>query len=181
MLGRKPQYILRLRKWGFGKNIRQHEWDQAIAEVRQRETRGKDTQLIIEGKFISAKQLKKRIRRNDAKSRVAGPSHETRVAIIASTPPSCGSPTMTTRSATGARPASGTLPLALTVKMPFLRAWDSFGSLCKAWALIVWSFEQQLADRSGVQRLIPPHNLVLDSSHRESLCMDWQCSSHLAY
>lgn len=132
MLHSNPQYILRLRKWGLEKNIRQHEWDRAVEIVRKRKAEGKLTQLTIEDKPVSVERVEKRLRRKGAQSRDSGPSHETEVMIIASTPRSGGSATMATRSAIGNRLASGALARALTVKMPFIQAWESFGSLCKA-------------------------------------------------
>ncbi|KAF4987838.1 hypothetical protein FDECE_15283 [Fusarium decemcellulare] len=60
----KAQYVRRLDKWGFRKNYTKAEWEIAGSQVRRRkEKEGKETQLVMNGRPISAKKLKKQLGR----------------------------------------------------------------------------------------------------------------------
>ncbi|KAJ3542180.1 hypothetical protein NM208_g4235 [Fusarium decemcellulare] len=60
----KAQYVRRLDKWGFRKNYTKAEWDIAGSQVRRRkEKEGKETQLVMNGRPVSAKKLKKQLGR----------------------------------------------------------------------------------------------------------------------
>lgn len=59
----RAQLVRRLRNWGFDKNIKSGDWHQA---VRARELEGKE--LIINGRAINTKRLKKRLGRSDFKA-----------------------------------------------------------------------------------------------------------------
>lgn len=129
---RIQQYRRMLRKWGFEKNVGQQEWDQALAIVRKRKAEGKDTQLTIDGKVISAKRLDKRSRRPDVRNSVQAFSaasdlpSEANAIIVASTPPSINA------IATNTRQVLGTPTQLVLAKLPFIQSWNSIVSTCKA-------------------------------------------------
>jgi hypothetical protein len=63
-MDRKKQYIRKVTvNWGFRKNTKKEEWEQASALVLKRKAEGKLTQLTIHGKIISDKRSKREIRR----------------------------------------------------------------------------------------------------------------------
>jgi len=63
-LPRKSQYIGRLAKWRFKKYSNKAEWEYAEAQLRKRKDEGgKDTEIIMNGKLISTKKLKKELAR----------------------------------------------------------------------------------------------------------------------
>lgn len=65
----KAQLVNKLGAWGFQKNVRALDWAAALPVVEKRKHEGKDTELRINNKIISAKRLKKRMGRLKANSR----------------------------------------------------------------------------------------------------------------
>lgn len=56
----RAQFVRKLRNWGFDKNIKANDWHRAL---RSAEVEGKE--LVINGRPINAKRLKKRLGRSD--------------------------------------------------------------------------------------------------------------------
>lgn len=59
----RAQFVRKLRNWGFDKNIKSGDWHRAM---RSRSVEG--TELVINGRTINSKRLKKRLGRSDFKT-----------------------------------------------------------------------------------------------------------------
>ncbi|KAK1765276.1 ankyrin repeat-containing domain protein [Phialemonium atrogriseum] len=66
----KAQYVRKLRQWHVGKNSTNDKWKFAASVVQKRKLEGKETEILINERLISAKKLKKAI------SRYVGPRFE---------------------------------------------------------------------------------------------------------
>ncbi|RSL91197.1 hypothetical protein CEP51_000383, partial [Fusarium floridanum] len=59
----KAQYIRQLGEWNIKKYSTKKDWKHADALVRKRKIDGKETEILMNGKLISAKKLKKELGR----------------------------------------------------------------------------------------------------------------------
>ncbi|KAK7427358.1 hypothetical protein QQZ08_006127 [Neonectria magnoliae] len=93
----RAQYIRKLDSWRMKKNLTEKEWASASALVRKRKsTTGKETELVIGGRVIAGKKLKKEMGRYDYLQYFGqAPSAEPETTldrIVARTPPSAACP-----------------------------------------------------------------------------------------
>ena len=72
---RKSQYELRFKKWGIRKNRTSKEWKAIESAVTEREAKGKETEVRIDGKPISEKKLRKEMARYRVKCQSQGGYH----------------------------------------------------------------------------------------------------------
>jgi hypothetical protein len=150
-----------LGSWGFEKNVRQHEWHPAISVVKKRKREGKDTELAIGDKKITAERVKKRMRRPDVKLGhvVSGLSlsdmTQKSASIVASTPPS-------TYFAGPQEIYSLSIPFDggaqfLELNLPFSLAWNFIIPTCKVCPRISY-ISRQLTLSAVVDRNVSPHD-----------------------
>ncbi|KAH6613402.1 ankyrin repeat-containing domain protein [Chaetomium tenue] len=59
----KAQYVRKLKQWGLEKNSTKEKWEFAASQVQKRRLEGKDTEVIINGRPVPAKKLKKEMAR----------------------------------------------------------------------------------------------------------------------
>jgi UDP-2,3-diacylglucosamine pyrophosphatase LpxH len=59
----KAQYVRKLKKWRLEKNSTKDKWEFAASQVQKRRLEGKETEVIINGRLVSAKKLKKEMAR----------------------------------------------------------------------------------------------------------------------
>ncbi|KAK7417660.1 hypothetical protein QQX98_004481 [Neonectria punicea] len=93
----RAQYIRKLDSWGMKKNLTEKEWACASALVRKRKsTAGKETELVIGGRVIGGKKLKKEMGRYAyLQSFARVPSADLQIGldgIVARTPPDAPCP-----------------------------------------------------------------------------------------
>ena len=62
-LRRKSQYELQFKKWQFRKNRTAGEWKIVAHKLMKRKLKHKETEVILNGKFINPKKLSKETRR----------------------------------------------------------------------------------------------------------------------
>ncbi|KAM6511189.1 hypothetical protein FALCPG4_016192 [Fusarium falciforme] len=89
----KAQYIRKLGTWNMKKYSSKEAWKHADALVRKRKVDGKDTEIIMNGKLVSAKKLKKELgryawQRTHGQQSLAGDAPP----VVARTPPSFAMP-----------------------------------------------------------------------------------------
>ncbi len=77
----KAQYVRRLKQWRLEKNSTKDKWEFAASQVQKRRLEGKETEIIINGRLVSAKRLKKEMARyvgcGSSSEKVSGRWHST--------------------------------------------------------------------------------------------------------
>ena len=59
----KAQYIRQIKKWRFSKNFTSEHWRSIGRAIKEREARGKNSEVVIKQKPISGRKLRKEIGR----------------------------------------------------------------------------------------------------------------------
>ena len=77
----KAQYVRKLKQWRLEKNSTKDKWEFAAGQVQKRRLEGKETEVIINGRPVPAKKLKKEMARyagcESSSERVLGKSYYT--------------------------------------------------------------------------------------------------------
>ncbi len=77
----KAQYVRKLKQWRLEKNSTKDKWEFAASQVQKRRLEGKETEIIINGRLVPAKRLKKEMARyvgcGSSSENVSGKWHPT--------------------------------------------------------------------------------------------------------
>ncbi|KAI8711507.1 Clr5 domain-containing protein [Fusarium sp. LHS14.1] len=86
----KAQYVRKLKNWGMGKNSTNQKWKVAAQQVHKRKLEGKETEIVINGRLIPWKKLRKETARYaNSQSDIGGSDIPTDLStgVVARTPP----------------------------------------------------------------------------------------------
>ena len=86
----KAQYVRKLKQWRLEKNSTKDKWEFAASQVQKRRLEGKETEVIINGRPVPAKRLKKEMARyagcESSSEKVLGTSYTTYYSMISISP-----------------------------------------------------------------------------------------------
>ncbi|KAF4449296.1 ankyrin, partial [Fusarium albosuccineum] len=83
----KAQYIRQLKKWGIEKYSTNDKWKVAAEQVQKRKLQGKETEILINGKPVPSKKLKKELTRYTAAQAKVVDGSNSSTGVVARTPP----------------------------------------------------------------------------------------------